>query len=42
MGDFTGSALLFEDGLRLEEPYKWHRIRANEVRHWNEPFESGV
>ena len=26
LGDFTGGALLFEDGTRLEEKYKWHRI----------------
>ena len=42
LGDFRGGALLFEDGLRLEEPCKWYKIRANEVRHWSEPIEEGV
>ena len=42
LGDFRGGALVFEDSQRLEEPYKWHRIRANELRHWNEPILEGV
>jgi hypothetical protein len=35
LGDFTGGALLFEDGTRLEEKYKWHRIDG-QIPHWNE------
>jgi len=42
LGDVKGGALLFEDGLRLEEPYKWHKIRAKEVLRWSEPIEAGV
>jgi hypothetical protein len=38
LGDFTGGALLFEDGTRLEEKYKWHKINGN-IPHWNEPHE---
>ena len=28
LGDFTGGALLFEDGTRLEEKYNWHKING--------------
>lgn len=38
LGDFTGGALLFEDGTRLEEKYKWHRING-QIPHWNEEHE---
>jgi hypothetical protein len=38
LGDFTGGALLFDDGTRLEEKYKWHKING-QVHHWNEPHE---
>ena len=38
LGDFTGGALLFEDGTRLEEKYKWHKINGS-IPHWNEPHE---
>jgi len=38
LGDFTGGALLFEDGTRLEEKYKWHKINGT-IPHWNEPHE---
>ena len=42
LGDFRGGALVFEDGQRLEEPCKWHKIRANELRRWSEPILEGV
>ena len=42
LGDFRGGALAFEDGQRLEEPCRWHKIRANELRRWNEPILEGV
>ena len=38
LGDFTGGALVFEDGTRLEEKYKWHKINGS-IPHWNEPHE---
>jgi len=38
LGDFTGGALLFEDGTRIEEKYKWHKIDGS-IPHWNEPHE---
>ena len=38
MGNYTGGALVFEDGVRLEEKYKWHRIDGS-IPHWNEPHE---
>ena len=38
LGDFTGGALLFEDGKRIEEKYKWHKINGS-IPHWNEPHE---
>ena len=38
LGDFTGGALVFEDGTRIEEKYKWHRINGS-IPHWNEPHE---
>ena len=28
LGDFTGGALVFDDGTRIEEKYKWHRING--------------
>ena len=42
LGDFRGGALVFEDGQRLEEPCRWHKIRADELRHWSEPILEGV
>ena len=36
MGDYTGGALCFDDGTRLEEQYKWHKIDG-QIPHWNEP-----
>ena len=38
MGDFTGGALVFDDGTRIEEKYTWHHIDGR-VYHWNEPHE---
>ena len=38
LGDFTGGALLFEDGTRLEDKHKWHKING-QIPHWNEPHE---
>jgi hypothetical protein len=38
LGDFTGGALLFEDGTRIEEKYKWHKFDGQNA-HWNEPHE---
>ena len=38
MGDFTGGALCFDDGVRIEEQYKWHKFDGH-VYHWNEPHE---
>ena len=38
LGDFVGGALLFEDGTRLEDKYKWHKINGR-IPHWNEPHE---
>ena len=38
MGDFTGGALVFDDGTRFEEHYKWHKFDGHQY-HWNEPHE---
>ena len=38
LGDFTGGALVFDDGVRIEEKYKWHKIDG-QIYHWNEPHE---
>jgi hypothetical protein len=38
LGDFTGGALVFEDGVRIEEPRRWYCINGH-VRHWNEPHQ---
>lgn len=38
LGDFTGGALCFDDGTRIEEQYKWHKIDGHQY-HWNEPHE---
>ena len=38
LGDFTGGALVFDDGTRIEEKYKWHQIDGRQY-HWNEPHE---
>ena len=38
LGDFTGGALCFDDGTRIEEQYKWHKIDGHQY-HWSEPHE---
>ena len=38
MGDFTGGALVFDDGTRIQEKYTWHHIDGR-VYHWNKPHE---
>ena len=38
LGEFSGGALLFEDGTRFDEKYKWHKIDGR-IPHWNEPHE---
>jgi hypothetical protein len=38
LGDYSGGALLFEDGTRLEQKYTWHKINGR-TPHWNEPHE---
>ena len=38
LGDFTGGALCFEDGTRVEEHYRWHKFDGHQY-HWNEPHE---
>ena len=38
LGDFTGGALLFDDGTRIEQKYQWHKING-QIHHWNEPHE---
>ena len=38
LGDFTGGALLFDDGTKIEEKYTWHKING-QIYHWNEPHE---
>ena len=42
LGDFTGGELVFEDGTEISEPRKWHRIKANQLLHWNKPITSGT
>ena len=41
LGNFTGGALLFDDGARIEETYKWHKING-QIHHWNEPHEGST
>ena len=38
LGDFTGGALIFDDGRKVEEKNVWHKIHG-QVHHWNEPHE---
>jgi hypothetical protein len=35
-GNFIGGALVFDDGVRIDEKYTWHRING-QTHHWNEP-----
>lgn len=36
LGDYTGGELHFDNGLTLDEKYKWHKIDG-QIPHWNEP-----
>ena len=38
LGDYTGGALLFDDGTKLTEKFVWHKINGQNY-HWNEPHE---
>lgn len=38
LGDFTGGALVFDDGCRIEDKGMWHEFDGR-VEHWNEPFQ---
>ena len=40
LGNFTGGALVFDDGTRIEgtEKYKFHKING-QIPHWNEDHE---
>ena len=38
LGDFTGGALIFDDGTRVEGKDVWHKIDGH-IHHWNEPHE---
>ena len=38
LGDFTGGALLFDDGAKVEGAREWRKINRH-VRHWNEPHD---
>ena len=38
LGDFTGGALVFDDGTRIEDKGMWHKING-QIAHWNEPHE---
>jgi hypothetical protein len=38
LGDFTGGAVVFDDGTRIEEKHTWHQINGR-VHHWNEDHE---
>jgi hypothetical protein len=42
LGDYDGGALVFENGERVEEPYRWHKIDADKTKHWNEPITRGT
>jgi hypothetical protein len=38
LGDFTGGALVFDDGTRVTEKYVFHKIDG-QIPHWNEDHE---
>ena len=38
LGNFTGGALVFDDGARVEGKGVWHKIDGHKY-HWNEPHE---
>ena len=38
LGDFTGGALNFDDGIKIEGKGVWHKINGH-IHHWNDPHE---
>ena len=42
LGGYSGGDLVFETGERIDEPYRWHKINADKVLHWNEPITRGT
>ena len=42
LGDYSGGDLVFETGGRIDEPYRWHKINADKVKHWSEPITRGT
>ena len=38
LGDFTGGALNFDDGTKVEGKGVWHKINGH-IHHWNDPHE---
>jgi len=38
LGDFTGGALNFDDGTKVEGKGEWHKINGH-IHHWNDPHE---
>ena len=38
LGDFTGGALHFDDGSKIEGKGVWHKINGH-LHHWNDPHE---
>ena len=38
LGDFTGGALHFDDGNKVEGKGVWHKINGH-IHHWNDPHE---
>ena len=38
LGDFTGGALNFDDGTKVEGAGIWHKINGH-IHHWNDPHE---
>ena len=38
LGDFTGGALNFDDGAKIEGKGVWHKINGH-IYHWNDPHE---
>ena len=38
LGDFTGGALNFDDGAKIEGKGVWHKINGH-IHHWNDPHE---
>ena len=43
LGEFTGGALVLEDGARFEQRGQWMGpILGSELIHWNEPITDGI